>query len=61
MSNPPLPRIASWSDPRDAVRLLLPGATARTSLRIALVVGTVLSLVNQGDVVAQGWRAGLWW
>ncbi len=40
------------------MRLLLSGATARTCLPIALVVGTVLSLVNQGDVVAQG-RAGL--
>jgi hypothetical protein len=59
MSTPPLPRIASWSDPREAVRLLLSGATARTCLPVALVVGTVLSLVNQGDVVAQGMAGGV--
>ena len=40
--------------PGEALRLLVSGATARTCLPVALVVGTVLSLVNQGDVVAQG-------
>jgi hypothetical protein len=34
--------------------LLLTGATARTCLPVALIVGTVLSLVNQADVVLQG-------
>jgi hypothetical protein len=43
-----------WSRPGEALRLLACGATARTCLPIALVVGTVLSLVNQADVVAQG-------
>lgn len=59
MSTPSLPPIASWSNPREAVRLLLSGATARTCLPVALVVGTVLSLVNQGDVVAQGMAGGV--
>jgi Mg/Co/Ni transporter MgtE len=36
------------------MHLLLSGATARTCLPVALVVGTVLSLVNQADVVLQG-------
>lgn len=51
---PAFPRLAPWSRPRDALRLLLSGATARACLPVALVVGTILSLVNQGDVVAQG-------
>lgn len=59
MSSPPLPRIAPWSRPPEALRLLLSGATARTCLPIALVVGTILSLVNQGDVVAQGMAGGV--
>ena len=48
------PGLRPWSRPRDALRLLLCGATARTCLPVALIVGTVLSLVNQGDVVMQG-------
>jgi phage-related protein len=48
------PRLRPWSRPREALRLLLSGATARPCLPVALVVGTVLSLVNQGDVIAQG-------
>jgi hypothetical protein len=52
------PRLRPWSRPTEALRLLLSGATARTCLPVALVVGTVLSAVNQGDVVAQG-MAGL--
>lgn len=48
------PRLTPWSRPRDAMRLLASGATARACLPVALVVGTILSLVNQADVVAQG-------
>lgn len=49
-----LPALRPWSRPREALRLLLAGATARTCLPVALIVGTVLSLVNRGDVVVQG-------
>jgi hypothetical protein len=48
------PRIAPWSRPAEACGLLLSGATARPCLPVALVVGTVLSLVNQADVIAGG-------
>jgi hypothetical protein len=51
MTPPPL---QPWTRPRDAVRQLLSGATASTCLPVALVVGTVLSLVNQADVIVQG-------
>ncbi|WP_169501785.1 nitrate/nitrite transporter NrtS [Kribbella catacumbae] len=40
--------------PRDAVLLVVRGRTARKSLPVAAVVGTVLSLVNQGSVIAGG-------
>ncbi|MEX2289173.1 MAG: hypothetical protein WD794_02450 [Mycobacteriales bacterium] len=47
-------RLRPWTRPREAAWLLLCGATFRTCAPIALVVGTVLSLVNQGDLVAAG-------
>lgn len=43
-----------WSLPREALWQLATGGTARTRAPVALVVGTVLSLVNQGDVLASG-------
>ncbi|MFA5885127.1 MAG: nitrate/nitrite transporter NrtS [Acidimicrobiia bacterium] len=48
------PAPASWSTPREALGLFLRGATVRTGVRVALVVGTVLSLVNQGQTIANG-------
>ena len=33
---------------------MLRGVTFRTCVRVALVVGTVLTLVNQGSVIAGG-------
>lgn len=49
-----MPGLRPWERPREAVRQLLCGATVRTCAPVALVVGTVLSLVNQGDVLAMG-------
>lgn len=48
-----------WARPRDAVRQLVCGATARMCLPVALVVGTLLSLVNQADVVVAGAADGV--
>ncbi len=47
-----------WSRPHEALWHLMCGATFRTSAPIAFVVGTVLSLVNQGDVLATGMTGG---
>ena len=49
-----LPRLRPWHRPADALRLLVTGATARTCVPVAAVVGTLLSVVNQVDVVAAG-------
>jgi hypothetical protein len=54
----PARRVQPWSHPREALRQLLAGATVPTCVPLALVVGTVLSLVNQADLVLQG-RAGV--
>lgn len=51
---PVLPQLRPWSRPRQALRLLLSGATARTCLPVAVAVGTVLSLINQADVIVAG-------
>lgn len=44
----------TWESYGDAVRLFARGATVRTSSQIALVVGTWLSLLNQGRAIADG-------
>jgi hypothetical protein len=54
------PDLRYWSSPSEALILLVCGATARTCLPIALVVGTVLSLVNQADIIVrQGVDSGV--
>ncbi len=46
--------VPTWSGPRQACALVLTGATARTCLPVAAVVGTVLTVVNQGTVLLAG-------
>lgn len=50
----PLVPTASWATPREAIGLCLRPATLRRTVLIALMVGTILSLVNQAGVVAGG-------
>lgn len=44
----------TWSRPAEAVWLLMSGRTARAATPVALVVGTILSAVNQGHLVLAG-------
>lgn len=44
----------AWSHPTEALWLFLRGVTVRTACKVAVVVGTLLSAVNQGDVIAAG-------
>lgn len=44
----------TWSRPSQAVVMFLRGRTARTGAPVAVVVGTVLSAVNQGEVLLAG-------
>jgi hypothetical protein len=44
----------TWRRLPEAAVLLLRGRTARTAAPVSLVVGTVLSAVNQGNVIASG-------
>lgn len=47
-------RAVTWSRPAEAVWLFLSGRTARAAIPVALVVGTILSAVNQGHLVLAG-------
>ncbi len=51
----------TWSRPGEAVRLLLRGRTVRTAAPIAVVVGTLLSAINQGGVLLDGDSNALTW
>jgi len=44
----------TWSTPGQAAVLVIRGTTARTAGPIAAIVGTLLSLVNEGQVLANG-------
>jgi hypothetical protein len=43
--------VPSWRSPREGLRLVLRGYTLRTGVTVSVVVGTLLSLVNQGSVI----------
>src|SRR5260370_6258619 len=44
----------TWVSYRDAGRLFARGVTVATATRIALLVGTWLSLMNQGQLIVHG-------
>jgi hypothetical protein len=45
----------------DALRIVFLREHLRQTVRIALVVGTILTLINQADVIAGGDATGLTW
>jgi hypothetical protein len=47
-------RSVTWTTPMQGMRLFLHGVTVATAWRVALVVGTLLSVVNQGVTIAEG-------
>ncbi len=53
-----MPGLRPWTRPHEALWQFICGATFRTCAPIALVVGTLLSFVNQGDVLAMGMASG---
>lgn len=44
----------AWSGSAELCVLIAKGATFRTASRIALVVGTLLTVVNQGSIILAG-------
>jgi len=61
MSDTPNTNVPAWRTSREAVGLVLRGVTFRTASRVALVVGTILSAVNQGTVIANGHAVATTW
>lgn len=55
---PPRPR---WTSPREGLALFARGATLRAASVVALVVGTLLSLINQGTILWQGDATAATW
>jgi hypothetical protein len=51
----------TWSRPSQAVGMFLRGQTARTAAPVAVIVGTVLSAVNQGEVLLAGAAGAATW
>jgi hypothetical protein len=45
---------ATWVSYREALQMFAQGVTAPSAARIAVVVGTWLSLVNHGDLLLHG-------
>ncbi len=53
--------LLAWSTYSQAIALIVRGATFRTASRIALVVGTLLTAVNQGSVIMHGHVGAATW
>jgi hypothetical protein len=54
-------RCPPWSRPAEAARLFARGITLRRCLPVALVVGCVLSAINEGAEIATGHPGWLTW
>jgi hypothetical protein len=55
----PTPR--SWGTAQEAFRIITERKHLKSTVRIALVVGTILTLINQGDVLIRGDATALTW
>lgn len=51
----------AWTSWAGALRLIIIGRTRRPALRVALIVGTMLSAVNQGSVLIAGHASAVTW
>jgi hypothetical protein len=51
----------AWSTPWEACTLFLRGATASAAWKVAVVVGIILSAVNQGGTLFEGRASALTW
>jgi len=47
-------QVPPWRSPWEAIVLIARGVTFHTAVRVALVVGTILTVVNQGSVMVGG-------
>jgi len=56
VSEPPSPRSlpSTWSTWREALRVVFRPTHLRSTITVAIVVGTGLTAINQGDVLLRG-------
>jgi hypothetical protein len=54
-------RCPPWSRPGEAIRLFARGITVRRCVPVAVVVGCVLSAINEGARIAAGHATWLTW
>lgn len=52
---------SSWSTPGEAFRLWFAPPTLRKTIKIALILGTILSAINQGSVILGGDATAVTW
>jgi hypothetical protein len=57
----PQPRDLSWTTIWQAIGRIATGATAPVALKVALVVGTILSAANQGIALVDGTATWVTW
>ena len=50
-----------WETWTEALRLFLHGATLRSCIPVALIVGLILSTINQSDVIVSGAATTFTW
>jgi len=53
--------LLTWVTLREGLALFARGVTVRTAAKVALLVGTILSLVNQGSTIAAGNATAATW
>lgn len=51
----------TWCTGREAIALCFSRRTLRRTVKIALVVGTILTAINQGEVIADGEATVVTW
>ena len=51
----------TWATPVEALRVVFLRSTLRKTIRIALVVGTILSLINQSGPIFSGKAGAVVW
>jgi hypothetical protein len=60
-ATPPTPTRPAWSTVGEALALVSSGPILRRSIIVALVVGTLLSVINQLGVITAGSATGATW
>ena len=53
--------VQTWTTLPEALALFAHGVTVRTASKVAVLVGTILSVVNQGSVIGDGNATAATW